>query len=80
MEITKEVLQLRIAGMMEQLGQLLENTAKVQGAINLGNNLLEYLEAAEAVKPPESEPPESDDGEPPPNENFDGISAEMGPE
>lgn len=74
MEITKEVLQFRVAGMTQQLGKLLENTANLQGALNLCNNLLEYLEAPELKEPPEPGPdetpetPDSDDGASPLNE------------
>jgi len=47
MEITKEVLEDRIAGMMQQLGPLLEQTSQLQGAISVCKMLIEYLESAE---------------------------------
>lgn len=57
MEISKEVLQLRLAGMTPQLGQLLEQAAMVRGAISLCNELMAYLETGEAEPP---NPPEPD--------------------
>ena len=69
MQITKEVLQLRLAGMEPQLGRLLEEAAMVRGAINLCNELMAYLQTAEAVKPPDPpeppEPPELEAGQAP---------------
>jgi len=49
-EITKEVLQHRVAGMTEQLGVLLEQASQVRGAINVCNELIKHLERPEPDK------------------------------
>ena len=64
MEITKDVLAVRIAGMTRQLGISLEQTAKLQGAIGICNELRQYLEAVEVQKLPEPDPPEPPEADP----------------
>lgn len=77
MEITKEVLEYRISGMMGQLASLLEQAALTRGGLAQCKELLEMLEAPELEGTPEPKeppepgpdetpkPPESDDGESP---------------
>ena len=59
MEITKEVLQNRIAGLTQELGNLLEQVSQLRGAIGTCEMFIEYLEAPE----PEEEEIESSSSE-----------------
>ena len=54
MEITKEILQERIAGMTQQMGILLEQVSQVRGAIRVCEELIEHLAASgNPEEPPE---------------------------